>query len=337
MRQIWIPRIGGPEVLEVREAPDPVPGAGQVRIAVEAAGVNFADLMARQGLYPDAPPLPAVVGYEVAGTIDAVGEGVDVSRIGEPVVAMCRFGGYSSMVCVASAQATRRPEGMDARTGAAIPVVFLTAWMMCEMFGRVRPGDRVLVHSAGGGVGLAALDLIKWRGGTAIGTASSGKHAALTERGFDQLIDYTKVDFAEALKGEAGFDLILDPVGGASWAKGLSLLRAGGRLACFGMSSNAVGETRSLLTVVRNLWAIPWLKTNPVALINANKGVVGVNMGHMWHETDRVTGWLAEILALWQSGVVRPVVHAAVPFAEAGEAHAILHRRENLGKVVLIP
>jgi NADPH:quinone reductase-like Zn-dependent oxidoreductase len=337
MRQVWIPRIGGPEVLEVREAPDPTPGPGEVRIAVEACGVNFADLMARQGLYPDAPPLPAVVGYEVSGAIDAVGTGVDAARIGEPVVAMCRFGGYSSMLCVPSGQATRRPAGLDARTGAAIPVVYLTAWMMCEVFGRVRAGDRVLIHSAGGGVGLAALDLVKWRGGTAIGTASTGKHAVLRERGFDQLIDYTKVDFAEALKGETGLDLILDPVGGASWAKGLSLLRAGGIIACFGMSSNAVGETRSLLTVVRNLLAVPWLKSNPVALINANKGIVGVNMGHMWHEGERVSGWLAEILALWTQGTIRPLVHAAVPFAEAAEAHAILHRRENLGKVLLIP
>ena len=337
MQQIWIPRFGEPSVLEVRDAPDPEPGPGEVRIRVEAAGVNFADLMARMGIYPDAPPKPMVVGYEVGGTIDAVGEGVDAKRIGEPVVAMTRFGGYSSAVLVKEVQAATRPAGLDAVTGASIPVTYLTAWMMLEVMGRVREGDRVLVHSAGGGVGLAALDLLKWRGATAIGTASKGKHAELRERGYDQLIDYRNEDFVEVLKGEPGLDLILDPIGGDSWTKGLEALRAGGRLICFGMSSNAVGTSRSVFSVARNLASVPWLKMNPIALINANKGVLGVNMGHMWHEAERCAGWLREILALYEQGVVRPLVHAAVPFSQAAEAHRILHDRENLGKVVLVP
>src|SRR5688572_7456571 len=140
MEQVWIPRTGAPEVLEVREAPDPEPGKGEVRVAVEAAGVNFADAMTRIGVYPDAPPLPAVVGYEVAGKIDRVGEGVPSSRVGEPVLAATRFGGYSSMVVVPSGQAMRRPEGLDAKNAAAIPVTGLTAWMMLEEMARVREG-----------------------------------------------------------------------------------------------------------------------------------------------------------------------------------------------------
>ena len=337
MRQVWIPKIGGPEVLEVREAADPVPKPGEVRIRVEAAGVNFADLSARQGLYPDAPPFPAVVGYEVAGVIDSVGENVPESRVGEAVVAMCRFGGYSSMVCVPSYVAVQRPEGMDARTGAAIPVVYLTAWMMTEVMGRVRGGDRVLVHSAGGGVGLAALDLIKWRKATAIGTASGKKHAFLLDRGYDQVVDYTSTDFEAALKGDDGLDLILDPVGGESWAKGMRLLRAGGRLAVFGMSSNSVGDTRSVFAVAKNMWGIPWRQMLPIALINENKGVLGVNMGHLWEEGPRVTGWLGQILDLWKQGVVRPVIHATLPFSKAADAHRMLHARENTGKVLLTP
>ncbi|MEZ4319473.1 MAG: medium chain dehydrogenase/reductase family protein [Myxococcota bacterium] len=337
MKQIWIPRTGAPSVLELREAPDPTPGEGQVRVAVEAAGVNFADLMARMGVYPDAPPLPFVVGYEVAGTIDAVGKGVPESRVGEPVVGMTRFGGYSSSVVMDSLQAVKRPDGMDATTGAAIPVVGLTAWMMCEIFGRVRAGDRVLVHSAGGGVGLAALDLVKWRGGTAIGTASAGKHAFLTERGYDQLIDYTTTDFEDALKGQEGLDLILDPVGGDSWAKGLRLLRAGGRLVCFGFSAQATTNQRSVFASLQAAWQVPWLKVNPVTLMNENKGVMGVNMGHMWDEGERVTGWLAELLDLWAEGVFRPHVHATFPFEQAAEAHQLIHDRKNSGKVLLTP
>ncbi len=337
MRQVWIPRIGDPDVLEVREATDPEPGPGQVRVRVAAAGVNFADLMARMGLYPDAPPLPAVVGYEVAGTIDAVGEGVNDNRIGENVLAMTRFGGYSSAVVVDQRIVARVPEGCDPADAASIPVTGLTAWMMLEVMGRVRAGDRVLVHSAGGGVGLIALDLLKWRGAWAAGTASAAKHPLLRERGYDRLVDYRTEDFEAALADEPGFDLILDPVGGDSWAKGLRLLRPGGRLVCFGMSSNASGDTRSVIGTLRNLTTVPWLKVNPISLMNDNKGVMGVNMGHLWGEAERVRGWLDRLMDLWREGVLRPMVHERVPFDRAADAHRLLHERKNIGKVLLTP
>jgi len=337
MKQVWIPRAGSPSVFEVREAPDPQPGPGQVRVAVEATGVNFADLMARMGVYPDAPPFPFVVGYEIGGSIDAIGEGVDPSRMGEPVVAMTRFGGYSSSVVLDSIQAVKRPDSLSALDGAAIPVVGLTAWMMLEVMGRVRSGDRVLVHSAGGGVGLAALDLLKWRGATAIGTASAGKHDFLRERGYDQLIDYRTDDFEAVLAGSEGLDLILDPIGGDSWSKGLRLLRPGGRLVCFGLSSQVSSNQRSLFASLRAVAQIPWLKVNPVTLMNENKGVMGVNMGHMWDEGERVAGWLAQILELVEQGIFRPHVHATFSFEQAAEAHQLIHDRKNFGKVLLTP
>lgn len=336
MKQIWIPEAGPPSVLEVREAPDPEPEAGEVRIAVEAAGVNFADCLCRLGTYRDAPPLPLVVGYEVAGVIDAVGEGVDGVRIGEPVVAMTRFGGYSSLVCVPALQARRRPDGLDAVTGAAIPVTGLTAWMMLEVMGRVRAGDRVLVHSAGGGVGLMALDLIRYRGATAVGTASTAKHDFLYERGYDQLVDYRKTDFEDALASGPGFDLILDPIGGESWMKNLRLLRPGGRLMCFGFSS-LMTQKPGPLTLIKHMVRIPWLKFNPIMLMNANKGIMGVNMLNLWGEAERMLVALDALLARWQSGDLRPRVHATIPFEAAGEAHRLLHDRENIGKVVLVP
>ncbi len=337
MQQIWIPKIGDPDVLEVRDAPDPVPAAGEVSIDVAATGVNFADLMARMGLYPDAPPLPTVVGYEVSGVIDAVGEGVASHKVGDRVVALCRFGGYSSKVVVQAGQASHLPDGLDLITAAAIPVTGLTCWMMLEILGRVREGDRVLVHSAGGGVGLMALDLLRWRGAHAVGTASAGKHAMLLERGYAQLVDYRTEDYHTVLKDVPGFDLILDPIGGESWGKGLDLLRAGGRIVCYGMSSNATSDSRSLFALVRNMAAVPWLRVNPISLMNENKGVMGVNMGHMWHEAERVSGWMSELIALWSAGVLRPVVHATVPFSQAAAAHRLLHDRQNFGKVLLTP
>lgn len=333
MRQIWIPRIGAPEVLEVREAADPIPAAGEVRVAVEAAGINFADLMARQGLYPDAPPLPLVVGYEVAGTIDAVGEGVPASRIGEGVLVMLRFGGYSSSVCVPAGQAVVRPEGMDAQTAAAIPVVYLTAWMLLRVMGRVEKGDRVMINAAAGGVGLAAIDLCRDAGAEIWGSAGTKKHGFLRERGVEHTLD-SHTDEMPNTK----MDLILDARGGESWAKGLAALRPGGRLGLFGMSSMAKsGSSRSIIQVAQAMWAVPWLAMNPIALINENKGVYGVNMGHLWDEGPRITGWLEQILQKWQAGVVRPHIHATFPFEKAAEAHHVLHRRENVGKVLLVP
>lgn len=338
MKQVYIPRTGGPEVLEVRERPDPEPGPGEVRIKVEAAGINFADVMARMGLYQDAPPLPAVVGYEVAGVIDRVGSGVTGARVGEPVIAPTRFGGYSSHVLVKTEQALLRPKGMSAEIGASIPVVGLTAWMLIEELGRVRPGDRVLVHSAGGGVGLMALDLIKRRGGVAVGTASAKKHPELLALGYDQLVDYTTQDFEEVLKGGPLFDLILDPVGGESWAKGFRLLAPAGKLACYGFSANNGGASKaSVFNTIKAVAQIPWLLFNPVSLINANKGLMGVNMARMWDQPVLLGGWLRSLLQLWEKGEIRPRVHAAVPFSQAARAHQMIHDRANLGKIVLIP
>src|SRR5579871_2008157 len=164
MRQIWIPRFGGTEVFEVREAPDPEPKAGEVRVRVAGAGVNFADLSARAGLYADAPPAPLVVGYEVAGEVDAVGTGVESFKAGDRVLAVTRFGGYADVVCVPENQLALVPEGKDLVEAAGVPVCYLTAYLMVVRIGNARPGDTVLIHSAGGGVGLAALQLAKHAG-----------------------------------------------------------------------------------------------------------------------------------------------------------------------------
>jgi NADPH:quinone reductase-like Zn-dependent oxidoreductase len=276
------------------------------------------------------------VGYEVSGIVEAVGEGVEPSWIGQGVLSLTRFNGYASEVVVPVEWLARRPEGMSPAVAAAIPVTGLTAWMMVEVMGRVREGDRVLVHSAGGGVGLMALDLLKRRGAFAIGTASPGKHPFLVERGYDQLIDYRKDDFAEVLHNEEGLDLILDPVGGASWAKGMDLLRSGGRLVMFGFSAQSTGKKGRFFEKLKAASQIPWLKFNPVNLINHNIGVMGVNMARLGEEGERVSQWLSELLKLWENEQIRPVIHAEVPFEEVAEAHRILHDRENIGKVVLI-
>src|SRR5271168_5301111 len=156
MRQIWITKSGPPEVLVVKEAPDPQPSASEMRIRVEASGANFADVMGRLGLYPDLPPIPVVPGYEVAGRVDLVGGGVDPGWVGRDVFALTRFGGYADVVCVPQAQVFARPPGMSAREGASIPVNYLTAWQLMVVMGGLKPNETVLIHSAGGAVGIAA-------------------------------------------------------------------------------------------------------------------------------------------------------------------------------------
>src|SRR5579863_7581512 len=226
MRQVWITRAGPPEVLQVREAPDPEPGKGEVRVRVRAAGINFADLMARVGLYPDAPKLPCVVGYEVSGTIDRVGEGVTGFNTGDRVVAMPKFGGYTDTLAVDAGLLFHMPEKMTFEEGAALPVVYLTAYNMMLFTGTTRPGSSVLIHSAAGGVGLAAIQIAKTRACTIFGLASPGKHEFLRQQGVQHPIDAAGnyAAAARAIVGDRGVDLILDPVGGKSWSTGYDLL-----------------------------------------------------------------------------------------------------------------
>src|SRR5262245_66017485 len=182
MRQVWITKTGAPEVLKVKEAPDPVAAKGEVRIRVKASGINFAGPMARLGLCPDAPKLPAVVGYEVSGTVDQIGDGVTGVAVGARVLAMCNFGGYSDVVVVPASQAIAMPDSMSFEEGAAFPVVYITAYNMMLWNGHLRQGSSVLIHSAAGGVGLAAIQIAKTRGCVILGTASKGKHDFLREQ-----------------------------------------------------------------------------------------------------------------------------------------------------------
>ncbi len=343
MRAVVITKHGGPDVLEVREMPDPPVGAGEVRIAVKAAGINFADTMARTGLYPDAPKLPSVVGYEVAGEVESVGDGVEDLKVGERVVGGTRFGGHAELVTVAADQAFPLPKKLSFEQGAAFPVNYATAQAGLVVMGGLKEGERVLIHAAAGGVGIAATQIAKLRGAEIFGTASASKHDAIRGQGVDHPIDYRNLDFAEEvtrITGGEGIDVAFDAIGPTSFKKDYSILRAGGRLIMYGASEAQSGETRNLLTAARTalrtpLATMPWWKS--LSMLNENKGVFGLNMLHWWDEEGGLDQVLEPLEPLLEKGELNPVVAEAFPFDRAPEAHRFIAERRNVGKVVLVP
>ncbi len=333
MRSVWIPKAGPPEILEVRDGPDPVARSGEVLVRVRAAGVNFADVSARLGFYPDAPPFPCVVGYEVAGVVEQA-PGVDDLAPGQRVVALTRFGGYAEAVAVPAAQVFPLPASLSFEHGAAIPVNYLTAVLMLRHFGNVRSGERVLVHAAAGGVGMAAIQLCRLAGAEVLGTASASKHAVLREAGVAHPIDYRTQDFEAEVRritGGRGVDIVLDATG--AFRKSYRCLAPLGRLVCFGFSTAASGMTPNRLAAIPKLLAIPWF--HPVQLMNANKAVIGVNLGHLWDRIDMLRREMLALLVDAEAGRIAPVVGKTFPLTDAAGAHRYIQQRQNVGKVVL--
>jgi NADPH:quinone reductase-like Zn-dependent oxidoreductase len=334
---------GGFDVLQVQERPDPPVGPGEVRIAVKAAGINFADTMARVGLYPDAPKPPCVMGYEVSGTVESLGDGVDSLAVGDRVVAGTRFGGQAELVTVPAEQALPLPERLSFEQGAAFPVNYGTAYAALVVVGSLREGTRVLIHAAAGGVGIAATQIARNAGAEIYGTASPSKHEAIRAQGVAHPIDYRNQDFeAEVMRitGGEGVDLVIDARGPTSFRKDYRVLRPGGRLVMYGISEASTETGRDIPAMLRALAkmplaTVPWWKS--LALMNENKGVFGLNMLKWWEREgslDRVT---EPLMADLEAGRLEPVVAESFPFSRAGEAHRFIAERRNVGKVVLFP
>jgi NADPH:quinone reductase-like Zn-dependent oxidoreductase len=332
MRAVVITRHGPPEVLQVQERPDPQPGPGEVLVDVHAAGVNFADVMARQGLYPDAPKPPCVVGYEVAGVVIALGSGVRGVREGARVMAGTRFGGYAERVAVKARDTVPLPDSLTFEEGAAVPVCYATAWCALHRYGALQRGERVLVHAAAGGVGTAAMQFARAAGAEVWGTASPHKHEAVRAQGADHVLDYRRDDWHKDLPA---FDLVLDPVGGRSHRVSYDLLRPGGRLVAYGASAVISGERRNLISAARAVVREP--RFNLVKQMSESKSVIGLNMLRLWDEHGTLEPWIAPLRDRLADGTIRPLVAQAVPFDRAPEAHRLLHERRNIGKVVLTP
>ena len=343
MRAVVITRHGGPEVLQVQERPDPPVGPGEVRITVKAAGINFADTLARTGLYPDAPKVPCVVGYEVAGEVESTGDGVQSFKPGDRVIAGTRFNGQAELVTVRENVVYELPEGLSFEAGAAFPVNYATAQAGLVVMGGLRAGERVLIHAAAGGVGISATQIAKRIGAEVFGTASASKHDAIRAQGVDHAIDYRSQDFAAEVRritGGEGIDVALDALGPSSFRADYRLLRPGGRLIMYGASELQTGETRSVKAALRTLAmspfsSMPWWKG--LGVLNENKGVFGLNMLAWWDDEGSLDRVIEPLIPQLRQGELKPVVAEAFPFDRAPDAHRFIAERRNIGKVVLVP
>ncbi len=339
MRAIEVTEYGDPDALAAVDREAPSPGEGEVRIAVEAAGINFADVQMRRGHYPGGPEPPFVPGMEAAGTVEATGEGVDLPE-GQRVVAMTTGGAYAEQVVAPADSLFPVPDGTSFQEAAGFPVQFLTAHNSLFAWGGLEEGDRaataadperasgraerVLIHAAAGGVGTAAVQLAAHEGAEVFGTASTAEKLELAERlGVDHPIDYTEEDFAarvEEITDGQGVDLVLDGVGGSVFDDSLDALAHFGRLVTIGIAS---GDPP----------AAPATK-----LLMANKRVIGFHLGNaIQHDPGRVLGAVPELTELLTEGDLEVVVGETFGLADAADAHAHLEGRGSVGKVVLEP
>lgn len=334
-----VTKYGGPEVMELRqqELGDPAPGEVQVEVAF--TGVNFADLPARAGFYDPAPKPPMVLGFEVSGRAAAVGAGVDHVAVGDRVVGVARFGGYATHVNVRADSCRRLPEGMSLEAAAAMPVAYGTAWWALTEIARVRKGESVLIHAAAGGVGVAAIQLAKHLGMTTIGTASTDdKLAFCREQGLDHGINYATEDFLArtlALTNGKGVHVCIDSIGGPILAKSFKAVAMTGVLVMIGAADL---YPRSWLALPRTVVQLARMKRfTGFELVESNKTVAGMQLLLVWDALGEMGSMFSEILALWEKGVVRPIVDRVFPLSKAADAHQYLADRRTKGKVLLDP
>ena len=345
MQAVVQTRVGGPEVLTVQERPEPRLGERDVRIAVRAAGLNFADTIARAGLYPPAPRPPCVLGYEVSGVVEAVGPAVTGVPVGQRVMAGTRFGGQAEVVVVPEDSVLPLPERLSFAQGAAFVVNYATAYAALHVLGGLREGDRVLIHAAAGGVGLAATQLARNAGAEIFGTASASKHDAIRRHGVQHPIDYRTTDFAAEVQRILGgrrrcLDLVIDALGPRSFRRDYRLLRPGGRLVMYGLSEAFDERGRNLRRLLGSALrmpgaTMPWW--NVTRMLNTNRSVASLNLLTWWDTDGNLDRVIRPLLADLQAGRLEPVVSEVFPFSRAGDAHRALAERRNVGKVVLAP
>ena len=341
MRRVRVYETGDLRRLILEDAPDPQPGPDEVRIDVQAAGVNFADLVVRLGLYPSARKYggyPITPGFEVAGTVSAVGARVGRFHTGDSVVGITRFGGYASRVCLPETQVLPVPSGLDVYEAAGFPVAFLTAWYAVRELFRLRPGRRVLIHSAAGGVGGALVQLCKYYGCFVVGVVGSPHKVEVARSlGADVVIDKSSTPLWPAVDGAAsdGYHVVLDANGAETLKEGYRRLCPTGRLVIYGFHSML---PRGSAKVNWLKAALDWLRTprfDPFTMTDQNRSVLAFNLSYLFDEIGIFEEALAELVPELERGTLRALPVTKVPFEDVQEAHRLLHSGTSVGKVVL--
>jgi NADPH:quinone reductase-like Zn-dependent oxidoreductase len=329
--RVVVTGLGGPEVLKWVEEELPVPAAGQVRVRVLATGVAYADILMRRGLYPGTPRFPFVPGYDIVGNIDALGEGVTGFAIGQRVAALTMIGGYSRFTLVPTAHLVAVPEQLDPAEAVSLVLNYVTAYQMLYRVANLRSGQSLLVHSAAGGVGTAALQLGKIAGLRMFGTASKPKHEMVSSLGATP-IDYRDENFVERIHELApeGLDSVFDPIGGTHWWDSYGCLRRGGSLVCYGAQA---AITDGKLAAGLGFALMVLMKVIPDGRRAAWFNVKVLRDSHPeWFRED-----LTALFSVLSRREIQPVIAARLPLRDAPRANELLENAQVIGKIVLLP
>lgn len=316
-----------------------VPGplrAGEVLVRVRACGLNFADLMGRQGLYDRLPSPPTTLGMECSGTVEQLGEGVTDRQVGDKVMVLNRSGLWQELVTVQANHTYIMPEGMSFEEAAAFLVTYITAYMIIFDCGNLRPNQNILVHMAAGGVGTAAVQLCKTVDNVTIfGTASTAKHEFLKESGVAHPIDYRTADYVEEVRkiSPKGVDIVLDPLGGSDTCKAFNLLKPMGKLVIYGSANLLTGQKKNLMALAKTWWN--QFSINAMQLLHSNKSVSGFHIGYLDEEVELISGVVTKLVELYKQGKIKPKVDSVWHFEQVGDAMRQMQEKKNVGKVIL--
>lgn len=340
MRAVTLTGFGGFKNVKILKKPEPSPQAGEVLIRVRACGLNFQDLMVRLGAIDSPPKTPTIMGFECAGEVEAVGEEVEGFKVGDRVVALPEFRAWSELVAVPTKYVYHIPDEMTFQDAAATVMNYLVAYILIFDLVSLREGKSILLHSVGGGVGQAIVQLARTVPNVTIfGVCSKSKHEALAATGLiDHLID--RADYVNEVRKitTEGVDVVLDCLCGEECNRGYGLLKPMGKYILYGSSNVVTGETKSFFSVARSWWQVD--KVSPIKLFDENKSLAGFNLRHLLYQQDGsayVTATVEKIFGLWKDGKIKPVVDSAWALEDVAEAMQKMHDRKNIGKLVLDP
>lgn len=325
------------EAFELQEKPTPAPGKGEVLIASEGFGLNFADVMARLGMYKDCPPLPAVIGYENVGRITELGEGVTGLAVGDRVLAFTRFGGYADHVISPEMAVAKIPDTLSIGEATALATQYITAYYAAEDCVSLHAGDHVLIHAAAGGVGTALVQLLKRKGCVVFGTAGSEeKLQYLRELGVDYPINYRQEDYQQKIES-LGFarkmDATFNPVGGDYVKKDYALLNAGGKVVIYG-ASKMTDAKGNIIKMLKLLFGFGWW--SPIKFVSSSTAMIGINMLRIAdYKPEAFQRCLKAVIELAEKGAIKPTVGKEFPHEELAAAHDYLGGRQSIGKVAI--